>query len=342
MKKIYKGAAVYWQGKNNLRKGEISIEDIKDGEALVEIKYCGICGTDIAIFNGVHPRAKNPLIMGHEFSGVVIEVKSDLFKPGDHVVVNPLISCSLCVPCKESNDYVCQNLRLLGIDTNGGFAKYSVVNAEMLYKIPDELGFLTAALVEPFATGVHAFWKAQPKEDDVVVILGGGPIGLATGLFFKNNGIEKIYFSEISNYRLDLLKKFNFQVINPQRDNLLEKVKDISKGKLADIVVMATNTSEPIFAMVSLAKVLGLIIIVGIAHKPQTVDLMNIVFKELNIKGARVYRKYDFAKAVDFVVSNEELLKNFVSRVFKLSELEDAIKLASNSEKSTKIIIEVN
>lgn len=342
MKNIYKGTAVYWQGKNNLRKGEVCIEDIRDGEALVEVEYCGICGTDIAIFNGIHPRAKYPLIMGHEFSGVVRKVKSDLFKLGDHVVINPLISCSQCVPCKESNDYVCQNLRLLGIDTNGGFAKYSVVNAEMLFKIPDELDFLTAALVEPFATGVHAFWKAQPKKDDIVVILGGGPIGLATGLFFKNNGIEKIYFSEISNFRLNLLKEFNFQVINPQRDNLLKKVKDISKGKLADIVVMATNTSGPILSMVSLAKVLGLIIIVGIAHEPQTVDLMNIVFKELIVKGARVYRKEDFAKALEFVAGNEKLLKRFISEVFKLSDLEIALKLASNPEKSTKIMIEVS
>ncbi len=164
MKNIYRGPAVYWQGKNELKKGEIKIENIKDDEALVEVKYCGICGTDIAIYNGIHPRAKYPLIIGHEFSGVVREIRSDLFKYGDHVVVNPLISCGQCVPCKENNEYVCQNLKILGIDTDGGFAKYAVVNTKKLHKIPDDLDLLTAALVEPFATGVHAFWKASPKK----------------------------------------------------------------------------------------------------------------------------------------------------------------------------------
>jgi 2-desacetyl-2-hydroxyethyl bacteriochlorophyllide A dehydrogenase len=341
MKNIYRGPAVYWQGKNELKKGEIKIENIKDGEALIEVKYCGICGTDIAIYNGIHPRAKYPLIMGHEFSGVVREIRSDLFKSGDHVVVNPLIACEQCVPCKENNEYVCQNLKLLGIDANGGFAKYAVVDAKRLLKIPDDLDLLTAALVEPFATGVHAFWKASPKKDDLIVILGGGPIGFATGLFFKNNGIEKIYFSEISNFRLKILKKFGFHAIDPCKENLLEKVKDISQGKLADIVIMATGTSDPAFVMVSLVKVLGLIILVGIAHKPQIVDLMNIVFKELTIKGVRVYRNEDFIKAIDFVSKNKNILKGFISKVFPLEELEDALKCTGNPEKSIKIIIEI-
>lgn len=342
MRDKFKGTAVYWQGKNVIKKGEISFDTIKEGEALVEVKYCGICGTDIAIFNGIHPRAKYPLIMGHEFSGIVREAKSDSLKIGDRVVVNPLISCSDCRPCNEHNENICQNLKLLGIDRNGGFAKYAVVDAKKLHKIPESMDLLTAALVEPFATAAHAFWKALPEKDDLILILGGGPIGFATGLFFKNNGMENIFFSEISDFRISLLKKFNFQVINPKNEELLEKIKNVSQGNLADIVVMATGSREPVLTMVSLAKVLGLIILVGIVHEPPLVDLMNIVFKELTVKGARVYRDVDFAKAIDFVAENQNILKNFISEVFPLEKLEDALKLASNPEKSTKVIIEIN
>ncbi len=184
--------------------------------------------------------------------------------------------------------------------------------------------------------------ESFPQKGDVVVILGGGSIGFAIGLFFKNNGIEKIYFSEISNFRSELLRKFNFYVIDPYRENLLEKVKDISHGKLADIVITATGTGGPVLAMVSLVKVLGLIILVGIAHNPQAIDLMNIVFKELTIKGVRVYRNEDFARAVDFVTKNKNILKDFISKVFPLEELEDALKCASDLEKSTKVIVEIN
>jgi len=342
MRDRFKGTAAYWQGKNSIKIGEISIDAIKEGEALVEVKYCGICGTDIAIFNGIHPRAKFPLIMGHEFSGIVREAKSDLLEIGDRVVVNPLISCSDCRPCNEQNEHICQNLKLLGIDRNGGFAKYAVVDAKKLHKIPEGMDLLTAALVEPFATAAHAFWKALPKKDDLILILGGGPIGFATGLFFKNNGIENIYFSEISDFRLSLLKKFNFRVINPKKEELLEKIKNVSQGNLADIVIVATGTSNPVLTMVSLVKVLGLIILVGIAHEPQVVDLMNIVFKELTVKGVRVYRDLDFAKALAFVAENQNVLQNFISEVFPLEKLEDALTVASNPEKSNKVIVEIN
>ena len=128
MKDKFKGMAAFWQGKEAIKKCEISFNEIKDGEALVEVKYCGVCGTDIAIYKGIHPRAKYPLIMGHEFSGIIREVKSEFFKIGDKVVINPLISCHKCRPCMEHNEHICQNLRLLGIDKNGGFAKYVVVD----------------------------------------------------------------------------------------------------------------------------------------------------------------------------------------------------------------------
>ncbi len=342
MKDKFKGIAVYWQGKKIIKKGEVCFDTIKEGEALVEVKYCGICGTDIAIFNGAHPRAKHPLIMGHEFTGIVRKAKSDLVEVGDRVVVNPLISCYDCKPCREQNEHICQNLKLLGIDRNGGFAKYAVVDAKKLYKIPEGMDLLTAALVEPFATAAHTFWKTLPEKDDLVLILGGGPIGLATGLFFRNNGIENIYFSEISDFRLSLLKKFNFQVINPNKEELLETIKNVSQGNLADVVIVAAGTSKPVFAMVSLAKVLGLIILVGITHEPQTVDLMNVVFKELTVKGVRVYRDLDFAKALDFVAENQNILKNFISDVFPLEKLQDALIVAGNPEKSNKVIIEIN
>jgi len=342
MKDKYTGNAAYWQGNSAIKHGNISFNEIKEDEALVEVRYCGVCGTDIAIYKGIHPRAKYPLVMGHEFSGIIKEVKSDFFKVGDKVVVNPLISCYKCRPCNEHNEHICQNLRLLGIDKNGGFAKYIVVDVSKLHKIPEKMDLRIATLIEPFATGVHAFWKALPKKEDIVLILGGGPIGFSTGLFFRNNGIKNIYFSEISDFRTSLLQKFGFNVINPEKEDLLNKIKDISNGNLADIVVLAAGTSEPVQSMVALTKVLGLIVLVGVVHEPPKVDLMNIVFKEITVKGARVYKDTDFTKAIEFVMENQDVLENFISEVFPLQRLDDAIIFASNPEKSTKVVIEIN
>ena len=339
--KMFKGKAVYWKGKEKVEKGKIEIANIKKGQVLVEVKYCGICGTDLAIYRGLHPRSKPPLIMGHEFSGIVKSAESKLFNEGDRVVVNPLISCGECSPCQQGLSYICQNLKLIGIDSDGGFAKYAVVDEDKLYKIPEGLDLKTASLIEPFATGAHAMRVANPRKNDLIVILGGGPIGIATGLFFKHNGFENIYISEISRFRQDVLKKFGFNVIDPKEEDLKEKIIEISDSKLADIVLEATGAARPILDMVPLAKVRGLIVLVGISHRPANVDLMNVVFKELTIKGIRVYSREDFRDAVEFVSKNRGLLEEYISSEFELNDLDRAIEYAGDSTKSTKVVLKI-
>ena len=338
---MYSGKAVYWEGKNKLKEGEISISDLGEDQALIEVKYCGICGTDLAIYKGIHPRVKMHLIMGHEFSGVIKYIKGSSLREGDKVVANPLISCGNCNPCKSGYSYICQNLKLIGIDRNGAFSKYVVVDKDKLYKIPDGLNLKTASLIEPFAVGAHAERVACPKKRDIVVILGGGPIGIAAGLFFKDSGVENIYFSEMSDYRLEVLKKFKFNVINPTKENLRDKIKKISGGKLADIVIEATGACGSVFTMVSLAKIRGLIILLGISHKHPVVDFMNVVFKELTIRGVRVYSDEDFSSAIDFVINNKEKLKDYISEIFKLDELKKALTYADDSTKSMKVVVEI-
>lgn len=338
---MYKGKAIYWKGKNELIKGDINISDINDGQALIEVKYCGICGSDLAIFKASHPRAKSPLVMGHEISGVIKKVKSNSYKEGDKVVVNPLISCGNCDPCKKGYPYICQNLKLIGIDINGGFAEYVVVNVDKIYKIPEDLDLKTASLVEPFATGAHVLRIANPEKEDLVVILGGGPIGVAAGLFFKYNGVKNIYLSEVSEYRIKVLEKFGFKVINPLKENLKERVKEISNGKLADIVIEATGANGPVFNMVSLAKVSGFIILVGICHKHPVIDLMNVVFKELSLKGIRVYSNEDFLNSLNFVYEHKDILKDYISAEYTLDRLGDALSATGDSNESTKIVIKI-
>lgn len=337
---LYKGKAAYWLGKYKLENKEINIQNINEGEAVIEVKYCGICGTDIAIYKGLHPRAKPPLIMGHELSGIIVNVKSEELKEGDRVVVNPLISCGECFPCKDGKANVCQNLKLLGIDENGGFAKYIKVDVDKIYKIPNELGFKKAALIEPFATAARLFKRTKPHKDDLVVILGGGPIGLAVGLFFKHSGVRNIYFSEIIEYRLDILKKYSFNVINPKKSKLLNAIDGISSGKLADMVVMAAGTAEAVKDMVEIAKVEGIIALVGINHEPPPTDLMNVVFKELTIKGIRVYDDEDFRRAISFVNDKRDILDHYISNIFPIDRLEEAIKSASN-ERTAKNLISI-
>lgn len=336
----FRGKAMYWSGPDSITEGEIIIDNVNDDEAVVKVSYCGICGTDISIFAGKHPRSKPPMVLGHEFTGIIEYTKNQALKKGSKVVINPLISCGNCWSCNNHLPYVCQNLKLIGIDFNGGFATYVKVNIKNIIQLPDDYDLLYGALIEPFATAIHSFNRSKPvNEDDFIFIFGSGPIGLATALYFKSKGLKRINISEISNYRRKLARKFDLNVFNPLTEDIFQKVLELTSNNLADIVIEATGASEPIFQMVSLSRVQGKIMIVGVSHQPVIVDLMNINFKELKLIGCRVYDNNDFLESINFIQENKKLLKNFISHIFDIKDLKKSINLAKDTNNSSKVVV---
>ena len=334
--------AMYWTGNENIIEDELIIDNVNDDEAVVKVSHCGICGTDSSIFEGRHPRSKPPLILGHEFSGVVEYANNPTLEKGSKVVVNPLISCGKCWPCRNNLPYVCQNLRLIGIDFNGGFSTYVKANIKNIIQLPDSYDLLYAAIVEPFATAVHSFNRSKPfSKDDLIFIFGAGPIGLATALYFQAKGFNRIIICDLSDYRREVAKKYDLNVLDPVSDDLIQKVSELTSNKLADIVIEATGASEPISRMVSLARVQGKIMIVGVSHKPVNVDLMNVNFKELKLIGCRVYDNNDFLESIDFVRENKAMLKSYISHILDLKDLKEGINTARNAKNSLKVVIKI-
>src|SRR5659263_178510 len=151
--------AVVIEQKNKIVIKDIPIPEIQPGTALIKVSYCGLCGpTDECIIKGIHPRATFPLVVGHEFAGVIEKIDSDCegFEIGQPVAVNPIMYCGHCQICKEGNYYICEDLQLVGIDRNGGFEEYCVVPVSNLKHIPDNLPLNIAAFAEPMAVGVHS------------------------------------------------------------------------------------------------------------------------------------------------------------------------------------------
>src|SRR4030042_6932132 len=154
--------------------------EIKDSDVLIKVTYATICGTDQHIFSGeFHPRTKLPLIPGHEFTGVVEKTGKDVrnIRPVEKVVVDPIIWCGNCDACKVGHYPACSSLKLIGIDLNGGFAEYISVPEKMVYKVPDNVPYTHAALVEILAIGFHASNRAGLKENETVAIWGAGKVG---------------------------------------------------------------------------------------------------------------------------------------------------------------------
>ncbi|MHB8277249.1 MAG: zinc-dependent alcohol dehydrogenase, partial [Candidatus Humimicrobiaceae bacterium] len=204
----FRGKAMYWSGPDSITEGEIIIDNVNDDEAVVKVSYCGICGTDISIFAGKHPRSKPPLVLGHEFTGIIEYAKNPALKKGSKVVINPLISCGNCWSCNNYLPYVCQNLRLIGIDFNGGFATYVKVNIKNIIQLPDDYDLLYGALIEPFATAIHSFNRSKPvNEDDFIFIFGSGSIGLILLQLLRLSGVSRVTIVDIHKEKIELAEK---------------------------------------------------------------------------------------------------------------------------------------
>ena len=161
---------------------KVEVQDVpepkgRDGAAKVKMHYCGICGSDIGIFAGKHPRAKAPLVLGHEFVGTIEEIQggSGRFAPGDRVVAYPLISCGHCLACRTGHPHVCKTLKLIGIDVDGGIAEHAWIDEDVLFKVPDSMSDKIAALVEPLAVIVRSMHQAKFDVLKSAVVTGAGP-----------------------------------------------------------------------------------------------------------------------------------------------------------------------
>ena len=192
-------AAVY-HGKHDLRVEEVPEKELKDNEVMIQVKYCGVCGTDIHIFNGDggSSAVTPPLIPGHEFSGVVAKVGSGVtkFKVGDRVSGDPNDMCGECYFCKNAKQHFCTNNIGVGTTVDGGFAEYVVMREKQVYKFSDSLSFIEAAMAEPISCCLHGIDLCNIKYGDTVLVMGGGPIGMIMLQLAKNAGASKVILSE--------------------------------------------------------------------------------------------------------------------------------------------------
>ncbi len=194
----------------------VDIPALGPDQILVKVKACGICGSDVAYYYGMSsletPDGKGPLILGHEFCGVVEDVgaipeKLGLFQKGDRVVLDPVQYCNACEICKRGMPNLCEKKAVLGVSTDGGFAEYCVSHYTGVHKIPDNVTFDQAALTEPLACATYGVQNMQIHVGDVAVVFGSGVIGGMMLQLIKASGAGKVVMVETLDYRLEIAKE---------------------------------------------------------------------------------------------------------------------------------------
>ena len=316
-------------------------EPIKnEGEVLIDVKYCGVCGSDIGIYLGTHPRAKAPLVFGHEFIGTVAE-DGARFKKGDRVIPFPLLTCGECLACRTGNSHVCNSLGLIGIDKNGGMSERITVNEDVLFKIPDEVSDKAAATIEPLAVVIRAAHQANFQACQTAVVVGAGPIGMLMAILLKNIGAAEVIVSDVFENRLQVAKEFGFTTVNPLNESLEEKVKSMTDGEGCDVLFECSGSESAALEMTDICRVSGTICMVSVHKVPHKVNLQKLNFKEQNLIGTRVYTKEEFKQAAKLSVKLQKDLEKIVTHIVPLSNSEKIFEMFTDPSAGTiKVVVD--
>lgn len=316
------------------RPFEIEITDIPEPqitypeEVKIRITSGGICGSDIGIWNGTNSLATYPRVIGHEFGGIVTEVGENVttVKQGDHVAVDPVLSCGKCYACRIGRHNVCSTLEVLGVHRDGGFCEYVCVPEKNVHKFHTEFDEKMLSVVEPFTIGVEINRRAKITNEDKVLIMGSGPIGIAAMQVAKKNG-AKVMMSDLVESRLEKAKKMgaDHTILIPEK-NLEKEIEKFTEGEGIPVVIDTVCIPASFEQSVQLACPAGRGVVIGLKNKPSQITMADITKKELTIIGSRLN-----CNCFDEVINGlEERSLNhqlFVTHIFHYTEIEHAFEL---------------
>ncbi len=289
--------------------GEIAIEERPiplpgEGEVLLRVEFCGICGTDLheyesgRLFYG--PERPADTIFGHEFSARVIALGAGVegVAPGDLVTVNPAENCQECSFCLSGDEQLCQRSRgAVGYAKPGGLAEYTVAAARRCVVLPQGTPADRAALTEPLAVAMHAVNRAGPGPEDTVLVAGAGPIGQLTILALRQQGVERIVVSEPAAGRRGRAQNLGVdRVLDPASDNIGAALKELTGGRGADVSFECVGSAASLDACFAATRRGGKIVIAGVFQQPYPVNFARFTLAEHTLIGALGYRE-EFAQA---------------------------------------------
>ena len=325
--------------------GELVLDEVAKPSAgarnvLVRVTHSGICGTDYKIFNGSIPVAY-PRIMGHEMAGEVVDPGDTAFKPGDRVIVDPELYCGTCFHCRIGQTHLCPRGSLLGRDVNGGFAEFLSAPAGQVFPLPDSVNDRTAPMIQVLTTCLHAQRQIATFPGEYVVVLGLGVTGQLHVQLSKARGATVIGVTRSADKRT-LAETLGADTTFAGGDGAIEKVRAVTEGRGADVVIETTGVMASLSAAIHMARPGGRLLMFGIiTAKEGALPFYDLYYKELALINSRVAKGEDYPGAIGLVERGQIRLEPLVSDVMPLGELKAAIgMLGSDSGQRMKIIME--
>lgn len=329
---------------------EREIPKPKDDEVLVKLEYVGICGSDLHYYETgaigdyiVEP----PFVLGHEPGGVVVEVGKNVshLKAGDRVALEPGKTCGHCEFCKEGKYNLCPDVVFFATPpVDGVFQEYVAHEADLCFKLPENVSTLEGALIEPLAVGFHAAIQGDAHLGQKAVVMGAGCIGLVSMMALKARGVSEVFVVDIMDKRLEKAMELGASaVINGARENVEERIKELTKGKGADLVIETAGTEITTRQAIHIAKKGSNIVLVGYSKSGEMTLPMSLVLdKELTFKTVFRYR-HIYPMAIEAVAAGKVNLKGIVTNIFSLDEAQEAMDYSvHNKADIVKSVIKIS
>lgn len=327
--------AALWYDKKDVRIEDVKEPQVKDDSVKIKVKWCGICGSDLheylagPIFIPVgqpHPLTgeKAPVVMGHEFSGEVVEVGKNVtnFQVGDRVVVEPVVVCGKCNACLSGKYNLCSSLGFHGLaGGGGGFAEYTVFPAKFVHKIPDNLSYEKAALIEPMSVALHSVRVGDFKIGQSAIVTGAGPIGLATIECLKAAGAKQVIVIQRKSVRQEYAKCSGADIVlDPNETDVVEEIRKLTGGVGADVAFETTGSEQCFNLALEALSYAGTLVVTSIWEGDIKFNPNAVVMTEKKIVGSICYCG-DFPSTIAMMSDNRIKAEGYITKRIYIDDI---------------------
>lgn len=324
---------------------EVPKPSVNSRQVSIQVKRIGVCGSDIHVYHGLHPYTPYPVIQGHEVSGIVVELGENVeeINLGDLVTFTPQVVCGKCYPCRSGQYHICDNLKVMGFQTDGAAREFFTVDADKVVVMPEGFSLDQAAFIEPISVGVHAVGKAGDVNGKGVLVLGAGTIGNLVAQTARAQGADKILITDINPYKLQKARECGLKnAINPNQTDLAAEIKSVFGPDKMDVIFECVGIQDTITQAILNARKGSWIIVVGVFGESPQVDLGLVQDRELRMIGTLMYQRIDYEKAVQLVAHGEIKLDPLITHRFRFDDYLEAYKMIDKSNgEFIKVMIEV-
>jgi len=305
---------------------EVPTPEPRADEVLIRVAACGICGSDVHGYDGSSGRRIPPLVMGHEAAGTIETAGSTVktFVPGDRVTFDSTVYCGECANCRRGDINLCDRRQVLGVSCGdyrraGAFAEFVAVPARILHRLPDNLPFAEAAMLEAVAVAIHAVNLAEISSNTTALVIGAGTIGVLTLQALRAAGCARVFVTDVDPNRLEMARQLGATEILLSDESLNNKILQVTDGEGVDVALEAVGRNETVAAAIDAVRKGGVVVLVGNITPSVNLPLQKVVTRQIRLQGSCASAG-EYPQAIRWMASGAIRVKPLITAIAPLEE----------------------